>query len=147
MNQKCKERFSINDCELLTLNKHSHPNGNITTVTGSKDVPFNIKRIYYLYGVPGGEDRGGHLHKDLYQIIVSVSGSFDVTIDDSYNRKTFTLNRPYQALLLKPGIWRELNNFSSGAVTLVLASDYYNEDDYIRDYDEFALYAQNIGNK
>ncbi|MEG1573948.1 MAG: FdtA/QdtA family cupin domain-containing protein [Bacteroidales bacterium] len=129
--------YTITDCKLMTFGKHHRPNGNLTVVAGGEDVQFDIRRVYYIYDVPSGEDRGGHAHKNLQQLIIAVSGSFDVVIDDGSSRKTITLNRPYCGLLLRPGIWRELNNFSSGAVTLVLASDLFTEDDYIRDYKEF----------
>ena len=100
-------------------------------------MSFEVKRVYYLYDVPGGESRGGHAHKALYQLIVAVSGSFSVTLDDGKNKKTFVLNRPYQGLLVVPGIWRTLDDFSSGAVCMVLASEKYDEMDYVREYEEF----------
>ena len=103
-------------------------------------IPFDTKRIYYLYDVPGGVSRGGHAHKGLYQLIFAISGSFTVTLDDGNVKRTFTLNRPYQGLLVKPGIWRELDDFSSGSVCLVLASEKYDEGDYIRTYEEFLKY-------
>ena len=109
-------------------------------VENSKTIPFDIKRVYYLYDVPGGESRGGHAHKELQQFIVAASGSFDVTVDDGQLKRTFTINRPYRGLLIVPGIWRELDNFSSGSVCLVLASTAYSADDYIRDYNEFKEY-------
>lgn len=111
--------------------------GNITIIEGNKDVPFNIKRIYYLYDIPGGEERGGHAHKELFQLIVAASGAFDVLLDDGQNKKIVTLNRPDFGLIIVPGIWRELINFSSGAICLVLSSEIYSEADYIRDYDDF----------
>ena len=100
-------------------------------------IPFDIKRSYYLYDIPGGQSRGAHAHKELQQFIVSVGGSFDITLDDGYNRRTFTLNRPYYGLLIPPGIWRDLVNFSAGATCLVLASEHYNEKDYIRHYEDY----------
>lgn len=132
-----EKRAMVEDCPVITLNKHTHPNGSITVVENNITLPFEIKRVYYLYDVPGGEERGGHSHRKLQQFIVAASGSFDVVIDDGLIRKTVTLNRPYYGLWIKPGIWRELNNFSSGAVTLVLASEFYDETDYIRDYEVF----------
>lgn len=111
--------------------------GSITALNNGRDIPFDIKRVYYLYDVPGGVERGGHAHKELQQMIVAASGSFDVILDDGKMKKTVTLNRPYVGLYLVPGIWRELVNFSSGAICLVLASDVYKEEDYIRDYKEF----------
>jgi dTDP-4-dehydrorhamnose 3,5-epimerase-like enzyme len=128
---------TVFDCSILEFDKHSHYNGNITVIENLKSIPFGIKRIYYLYDIPGGEERGGHAHKNLFQLIVAVSGSFDVVLNDGKTKRTITLNRPYHGLLIVPGLWRELNNFSSGSVCLVLASDYYNEIDYIRDYRDF----------
>ncbi len=126
----------VGDCQVIELDKHSRPNGNITVVEDCITVPFDIRRIYYLYDVPGGEERGGHAHRVLYQLIVAASGSFDVILDDG-ERRIVSLNRPYYGLLIRPGIWRELNNFSSGAVSLVLASELYDENDYIREYSDF----------
>lgn len=128
---------TVYDCTILELDKHHHEKGNITVVENGTTVPFDIKRTYYLYDVPGGESRGGHAHRELYQLIIAASGSFTVTLDDGSVKRTFLLNRPYQALLVVPGIWRELDDFSSGSVCLVLASHLYDEADYIRDYDEF----------
>jgi len=116
--------------------------GNITAVEPHLNIPFEIERIYYLYDVPGGAERGGHAHKNLRQLIVSASGSFDVILDDGIDKKQITLNRPYSGLLIVPGIWRELSNFSSGAVCLVLASLRYDESDYIRDYGDFLKYVR-----
>ena len=109
-------------------------------VENGKEVPFDVKRVYYLYDVPGGESRGGHAHKALCQLIIAASGSFSVTLDDGKDKKTFVLNRPYQGLLVVPGIWRTLDDFSSGSVCMVLASEKYDEGDYIRDYKEFVNY-------
>lgn len=129
---------SITDCKIITLNRHhSDRQGDLSVVGNMENIPFKIKRIYYLYDIPGGATRGGHAHKELYQLIIAVSGSFTVVIDDGNNRQRITLNRPYQALLIVPGIWRELEDFSSGAVCLVLASSHYEEKDYIRDYTVF----------
>ena len=128
---------SIYDCVILPLNKIHNRAGNITIVEGNKNLPFNLERIYYLYDIPGGEDRGGHAHKELRQLIVAASGSFDVMLDDGINKKIVTLNRPNYGLLVVPGIWRELLEFSSGAICLVLASMRYNPDDYIRTYPDF----------
>lgn len=128
---------TVFDCSVVFLDKHEHTTGNLSVVEGNKTFPFPIQRVYYLYDVPGGESRGGHAHKDLYQLLVAVSGSFDVTLDDGSIKRTVSLNRSYQGLLIVPGIWRELNNFSSGSVCLVLASLTYDEADYIRDYIEF----------
>lgn len=128
---------TVTDCTIVELDKHHHEKGNITVVQNNEEVPFEVKRIYYLYDVPGGETRGGHAHRQLQQMIVAAGGSFDVVLDDGKNKRTVTLNRPYQALLVVPGIWRELENFSSGSTLLVLASHIYDESDYIRTYDDF----------
>ena len=127
-------------CTIIELDKHHHEKGNITVVENSFTVPFDIQRTYYLYDIPGGESRGGHAHKELRQLIVAASGSFTVTLDDGKVRRSFVLNRPYQGLLVVPGIWRTLDDFSSGAVCLVLASHIYDEHDYIRDYQDFIRY-------
>lgn len=137
-----KKRSTVYDCTMIELDRHHHEKGNITVVENSRTIPFDVRRVYYLYDVPGGESRGGHAHRALRQLIVSAGGSFDVTLDDGSVKRTFTLNRPYQGLLVVPGIWRELNNFSSGSVCLVLASHEYDESDYIRSYDEFIRYKQ-----
>ncbi len=127
----------VYDCSILEIDKHHNTKGNISVVENGITVPFDVKRVYYLYDIPGGESRGGHAHKELQQFIVAASGSFDVILDDGRLRRSFTLNRPYQGLLVVPGIWREINNFSSGSVCLVLASTCYDEKDYIRDYKQF----------
>jgi hypothetical protein len=128
---------SVYDCIILPLSKIHNRAGNITIVEGQKNIPFDVRRIYYLYDIPGGEGRGGHAHKELYQLIVAASGSFNVLLDDGQNKKIVTLNRPDYGLMVVPGIWRELFEFSSGAICLVLASHKYDQDDYIRDYTEF----------
>ena len=127
----------IDQCRIIEFGKHHHPNGNLSVAENSDQVPFDIKRVFYIYDVPGGEERGGHSHKMLQQVIIAISGAFDVLIDDGVNQRTITLNRPYQGLLIAPGIWSQQLNFSSGSVCLVLASDHYNEDDYVRNYDDF----------
>jgi len=132
---------TVYNCSMIEMDKHHSDNkGNLTVVENSITVPFDIKRIYYLYDVPGGEARGGHAHKELRQLIVAASGSFDVTLDDGNVKRTCMLNRANIGLLVVPGIWRELTNFSSGSVCLVLASLVYDEYDYIRYYDEFIKY-------
>lgn len=137
---------SVYNCSVIELPKIHNRAGNITPIHNSVDIPFNINRVYYLYDVPGGEMRGGHAHYELQQLIIAASGSFDVVIDDGQNRRTITLNRPNYGLLVTPGIWRDLVNFSSGAVLLVLASDIYKEADYIRDYDEFLKFSNDKKN-
>lgn len=132
---------NVYDCGIVELDKHhSDRRGNISVVENGLTVPFDVKRLYYLYDVPGGESRGGHAHKGLSQLIVAASGSFTVTLDDGNVKRAFTLNRPYQGLLVRPGIWRTLDDFSSGSVCLVLASEKYDADDYIRDYNDFINY-------
>jgi len=128
---------SVYDCHILQLSKIHNPAGNITIVEGGRNIPFNIQRIYYLYDIPGGESRGGHAHKGLYQLIVAASGSFEVLLDDGTNKKIVRLNRPSYGLLVVPGIWRELFEFSSGSVCMVLASHKYDENDYLREYEDF----------
>jgi len=133
-------KTTIYHCEILILDKVHNRAGNITIVEGQKTIPFDVERVYYLYDIPGGEDRGGHAHKELYQVIVAASGAFDVLLDDGRNKKVVRLNRPDYGLLVVPGIWRELMEFSSGTVVLVLASDKYDTNDYIRDYQTFKEY-------
>jgi len=129
---------SVYDCSIIELDKHhSDRKGNISVVENKKTIPFDVKRVYYLYDVPGGESRGSHAHKKLNQLIIAASGSFSVTLNDGNVKRTFILNRPYQGLYVVPGIWRELDDFSSGSVCMVLASSKYDASDYIRDYDEF----------
>lgn len=135
-----KKTNTVYDCTIIELDKHHRKEGNITVVENDKTVPFEVKRSYYLYDVPGGEARGGHAHKELSQLIIAASGSFNVTVDDGKVKRTFSLNRPYQGLYIVPGIWRELDCFSSGSVCLVLASMPYSEDDYIREYQDFLKY-------
>jgi hypothetical protein len=127
----------IHSCNVVELTKIHNPAGNITIIQNGGRQPFDIKRVYYLYDVPGGSERGGHAHKALHQLIVAASGSFDVILDDGRNKKIIQLNRPNFGLLVIPGIWREIVNFSSGAICLVLASDKYKEDDYVRNYSDF----------
>lgn len=132
------QKFNVFDCTMVELDKHhSNRKGNLTVVENGKTLPFDVKRVYYLYDVPGGESRGAHAHRDLEQFIVAASGSFRVTLDDGNCKRSFVLNRPYQGLYVKPGMWRDLDDFSSGAVCMVMASEVYTAEDYIRDYDEF----------
>lgn len=129
---------TVFDCSIIELSKHhSDRKGNISVVENNITIPFEIKRAYYLYDVPGGESRGDHAHIALNQLLIAASGSFSVTLDDGKVKRTFFLNRPYQALHIVPGIWRSLDDFSSGSVCLVLASEIYDASDYIRNYDEF----------
>ena len=130
-------KSSVYDCVILPLIKINNRAGNITIVEGKKNIPFDVKRVYYLYDIPGGEARGGHAHKELRQLVVAASGSFGVLLDDGQNKKIVTLNRPDYGLMVVPGIWRELCEFSSGAICLVLASQKYEKDDYIRNYKQF----------
>lgn len=133
---------TIDDCRVIDLRKISDPRGNLTPIEGGQDLPFEVKRVYYLYDVPSGQSRGGHSHRALQQLIIAANGSFTLTLDDGENRKVVTLNRPYQGLLIVPGIWRVLDDFSSGAVLLCLASEHYDEADYIRNYKEFKKYKK-----
>lgn len=129
-------------CKIIDLPKISDPRGNLTFIEGGAHVPFDIERVYYLYDVPGGAERGGHAHKELSQLIVAISGSFDVVIDDGSTRKRFHLNRSYNGLYVCPMIWRELDNFSSGSICMVIASNKYNENDYYRDYNDYTKAAK-----
>ena len=128
---------TIHNCPIVNLPKIHDQSGNITAIDELICVPFSIKRVYYLYDIPGGESRGGHAHKELHQLVIAASGSFDIIIDDATSTKNISLNRPYIGLHIVPGIWREIKNISSGAVCLVLASEKYLESDYIRDYNSF----------
>ena len=125
----------LDKCKIVNLPKISDPRGNLTFIEGGGHIPFQIQRVYYLYDVPGGAERGGHAHKDLSQLIIAMAGSFDVLIDDGISKKRYHLNRSYYGLYICPMIWRELDNFSSGSVCMVLASNRYDEADYYRDYD------------
>jgi dTDP-4-dehydrorhamnose 3,5-epimerase-like enzyme len=129
--------MSIKQCSIINLPKIADPRGNLTFIEGGRHVPFQIQRVYYLYDTPGGAERGGHAHKELQQLIVAMSGSFDVILNDGREKKRFHLNRSYYGLYVCPMIWRELDNFSSGSVCMVLASNFYDESDYFRDFQEF----------
>ena len=133
-------KSSIYNCVVLPLNKVHNRAGNITIVEQLSNIPFEVQRVYYLYDIPGGEGRGGHAHKELNQLVIAASGSFNVLLDDGDNKKIVTLNRPDYGLLIVPGIWRELFEFSSGSICLVLASHKFDESDYFRDYDHFLNY-------
>lgn len=133
----------VYDCTIIELSQHhSDRKGNLSVVENGLTLPFDVRRIFYLYDVPGGESRGCHAHRTLSQMIVAASGSFTVTVDDGFTKRSFPLNRPYQGLYVPPGIWASLDDFSSGAVCMVLASDVYVEDDYIRDYQDFLAFRK-----
>lgn len=128
---------TVYNCSIIQLPKIHNRAGNLTALENNQNIPFEVRRVYYLYDIPGGEDRGGHAHHNLQQFVIAVSGAFDVLLDDGMNKKIIHLDRPYIGLHIVPGIWRELLNFSSGAICLVLASEKYQESDYVREYSEF----------
>lgn len=136
--------MSIADCKLVTLPRIQDPRGNLTFIEGGNHVDFDIRRVYYLYDVPGGAARAAHGHRALSQLMIAMSGSFDVTLDDGRDKRRFHLNRSYFGLYIPPMIWRDLDNFSSGSVCMVLASERYDEADYFRDYDQFLRAAQSL---
>jgi hypothetical protein len=136
------KRVKVYDCSIIELPKHSDRAGNISIVQGLTNLPFEPHRIFYLYDIPAGEDRGAHAHKECHQFIIAASGSFEVALDDGINKKTMSLNRPFYGLHIPPGIWAHELNFSSGAICLVLASHKYNEKDYIRDYSTYLQYIR-----
>jgi dTDP-4-dehydrorhamnose 3,5-epimerase-like enzyme len=129
--------MSINNLKTIKLPKITDQRGNLTFIESERHIPFKIKRVYYLYDVPGGTSRGGHGHKKLHQVIIALSGSFDITLDDGNEKKLINMNRSYEGLYVPPMMWRDLDNFSSGSVCMVLASEFYDEADYFRDYNEF----------
>ena len=129
--------MSLDLCKVMDLPIHKDPRGNLTAIEGGVHIPFDIQRVYYLYDVPGGSERGGHAHKALHQLIIAMSGSFDVVLDDGKDKRRIHLNRSYQGLYVCPMIWRTIDNFSSGSVLMVLASNKYTEDDYYREYIDF----------
>lgn len=133
----------IFDCSVIELPKIKNRAGSISIVEGFKNLPFDVKRVFYLYDIPAGEERGAHAHKTCHQFLIAASGSFEVALDDGINKKTVALNRPYYGLHIPPGIWAHELNFSSGAICLVLTSHKYDADDYLRDYDGFMQYIQN----
>jgi dTDP-4-dehydrorhamnose 3,5-epimerase-like enzyme len=136
--------MSINNVKLIELPRINDERGNLTFIQSAQHIPFDIKRVYYLYDVPGGATRAGHGHKTLHQLMISMSGSFDITLDDGFNKKVIHLNRSYIGIYIPPMMWRVLDNFSSGAVCMVLASAFYEEDDYFRDYNDFMCAARKI---
>lgn len=136
--------MALNDCRIIELPKISDPRGNLTFIEGSRHIPFEIKRVYYLYDVPGGAERGSHGHRKLQQFIVAMSGSFDVILDDGFETKTIHMNRSYYGLYVSPMMWRDITNVSSGAVLMVLASELYDESDYFRDYSQFREAARGM---
>lgn len=136
--------MALSDCRLIDLPKISDPRGNLTFIEGGNHIPFDIKRVYYLYDVPGGAERGAHGHRWLQQFIVAMSGSFDVILDDGFEKKTIHMNRSYYGLYVSPMMWRDITNVSSGAVLMVLASEIYNEADYYRDYNQFYEDARSV---
>lgn len=138
------KRPSVHDCQLLELPRIYDRGGNITPLHGGGELPFDIKRVFYLYDVPGGESRGAHAHKACHQLIVAAGGAFEVFLDDGREKRVVTLNRPYYGLHVLPGIWSAEQAFSSGSICLVLASDFYDETDYIRDYDDYLKYIDRL---
>lgn len=135
----------LRDCKIIDLPKISEPRGNLTFIEGGHHIPFEIKRVYYLYDVPGGAERGAHGHRSLQQFIVAMSGSFDVVLDDGFDKKTIHMNRSYYGLYVAPMMWRDITNVSSGAVLMVLASEFYAESDYFRDYSQFLEAVRSAG--
>jgi hypothetical protein len=130
-------KHRVADCKIITLPRIADPSGNLTFIENSRHIPFDVKRVYYLYDIPGGASRGAHAHRQLHQFLVAMSGSFDIELDDGRDKVTFRMNRSYYGLYICPMMWRSLANFSSGSVCMVLASDFYAESDYIRDYRTF----------
>ncbi len=130
-------KVTVYDCTIYQLPKIFFRAGNITPIHSNIEVPFDIKRVFYIYDIPSGESRGAHAHKKCHQFIIAASGSFDILLDDGKNKRTISLNRPYFGLHIPPGIWASEQSFSSGAICLVLTSDYYNSSDYLRDYDNY----------
>ncbi len=135
-------KILVSDCSVIKLPKIENRSGNLTSIQNSIEIPFDIKRIFYLYDIPGGKDRGAHAHLECHQFLIAGSGSFDVLLDDGKSKKLVTLNQSYKGLHIPPGIWASEINFSSGSICLVLASHKYDEKDYIREYDEFLKYKK-----
>ena len=138
------EKYTVlDDCRIVNFPKVTDYRGNLSFIEENRQVPFKIKRVYYLYDVPSGATRGGHAHKALHQVVIALSGSFDVILDDGYRRRSFFLNRPHYGLYIPPKVWREIENFSSNSVALSLVSEVYDESDYVRDYDDFKRLVTN----
>ena len=137
-------KLTVYNCDLITLSKIHDRKGNLTSIENTVEIPFDVKRVFYLYDIPGGESRGGHAHKECHQFLVAASGAFEVLLNDGRTQRTISLNRPNVGLHIPPGIWASEINFSSGAICLVLASHTYNEEDYIRDYNEYKNYLDEI---
>ena len=130
------------EAKLVMLPKHGDPRGNLSFAENFKQIPFEIKRVYWVYDVPGGENRGGHAYKENEEVIIALSGSFDVILDDGVEKKRFSLNRSYYGLYVPKGVWREIDNFSTNSVALILSSTLYDEEDYIRDYSDYKIWLQ-----
>ena len=139
-----KKRMTVFDCSIIELSKIYFRAGNITSVEGFKNIPFDIKRVFYTYDIPGGESRGAHAHKECHQFLIAASGAFEVALDDGINKRTVLLNRPFFGLHIPPGIWAAEQGFSSGSVCLVLASHIFDANDYIRDYQSFIDYSKSL---
>jgi oxalate decarboxylase/phosphoglucose isomerase-like protein (cupin superfamily) len=135
--------MNVNNAQIIPLSKYTDPRGNLSVIEEMKDIPFNIERAYWIYDVPGGECRGGHAYKENEEFIVALSGSFDVILDDGKEKKTFTLNRSYYGLYVPKGLWREMENFSTNSLAMILSSTNYDACDYVRDYDEFLMLKRN----
>ena len=144
MNSKTinSQTVTVFDCSVLYFNKIQFESGNITPLHGKTDIPFQINRVFYLYDIPGGEERGAHAHKECHQLLIAASGAFDIMLDDGKSKRMVTLNRPYMGLHIPPGIWAAEMGFSSGAICLVVASHKYDADDYIRNYNDFLAYKK-----
>ena len=136
-------KISVYDCSVIELPRINNRSGNITPVINNINIPFKVKRIFYIYDIPGGEDRGAHAHKECHQFLIAASGSFEIELNDGINKRTVSLNRPYYGLHIPPGIWAAEKSFSSGSICLAMASNKYDEDDYIRDFDKFLMIKRN----
>ena len=140
-----RKKVTVFDCPVIDLGSFKNRAGNISIIENSKDLPFEVKRVFYIYDIPGGERRGAHSHRECHQFIVAASGSFEIELDDGMHKRTVTLNRPYFGLHIPPGIWAAEIGFSSGAICLVMTSMKYKENDYIRNYDDFLTFIKNSG--